>query len=287
MMQRTMWMGVCLTGCGGWLGAPNASVTEVLSHDAEVQQETYGQDLGREDDGPSIADSGLASALVAGIVAWEDGSPIVEGAVQVRLCRATCRGTVTDDRGRFVFEELSAGTYTIHAGVADDPDTATSNGVVVVEAGQERILDRPMMLNAFAESIELDKAGAIELAGLTIDADPTTMRPGYYSPSTHKTVSAVKVHPFAGGVPTDGLDGSAVVLWELGNFDTQLTKPWPFEVNNSWALAEGQVLTIRWVDNEEHAWAHGGTAVVQDGVIRSTEGSGIGALTTLILVLPK
>ena len=75
--------------------------------------------------------------------------------------------------------------------------------------------------------------------------------------------------------------------WYLGNFDIQLSSPWPFTTTYDSGLTEGDTLNIYTLVNADHAWVLGGTATVgPGGTIASDPDAGISALGTVLLVAP-
>ena len=62
-------------------------------------------------------------------------------------------------------------------------------------------------------------------------------------------------------------------MWYLGEFNVELTNPWPFTATNDYGLAPGTVLDVLAMDYNRQAWASGGTATVsKDGVDRDRSG---------------
>ncbi|MDP6933536.1 MAG: hypothetical protein QGG40_11500, partial [Myxococcota bacterium] len=129
------------------------------------------------------------------------------------------------------------------------------------------------------EQVELD-------GGLAVTADPEGVSRGTYSPSEEPFIASVWVDPQESGVPLEGIDGTVVGVWYLGNYDLQLDPSWP--LGGTLDLDEGTELQVWTASNSDKAWIDEGVLTVgADGSLAQTGGEGISQLTTLLLVLEK
>jgi hypothetical protein len=132
---------------------------------------------------------------------------------------------------------------------------------------------------------DINAAGAVTSGVLTVQADPAGFTEGLYTTDYGEVYfAAVSVDPASAGVPLDTLSGTPVAMFHLGNYDGVLSPAWPFSVEGTFGLTEGQTVEIFAVDNATKTWASGGTATVTATGIQSGNGSGIPFLTTLVLV---
>ena len=82
----------------------------------------------------------------------------------------------------------------------------------------------------------------------------------------------------------EGIEGTVVAAWYMGNFDSHLEPAWSFVVGSDYGLTEGTSLRIYTADYAAAGWHEDGTATVTNGQIVSDEGSGMAYLSHLILV---
>jgi hypothetical protein len=143
------------------------------------------------------------------------------------------------------------------------------------------------MVPAFDTKAEVPTGGSmmVEGDGITIDAIQSSMTEGSYTPDYNEFyVSTVEVDPASAGLPWDGLTGTPVAMWYLGNFDMTAEPSFPFSTASDYGLAPGTRLQIWSTSSEDKEWVSGGSATVtDDGKIVSDAGSGIRKLTTLVL----
>ena len=97
-------------------------------------------------------------------------------------------------------------------------------------------------------------------------------------------MASVGVDPAESGLPVEGIEGTIVGQWYLGNFDSHVDPAWPFFVRSNLGQEDGTVLRIYAASYAGATWLEGGTATVSGDVIESDEDSGIPLLSTLILV---
>ena len=84
----------------------------------------------------------------------------------------------------------------------------------------------------------------------------------------------------------DGITGTVLAMWYLGNYDGHISPAWAFTLTDTLGLTEGQSVEVYAANYEEATWTPAGTATVNGGVLVSSEGGGIPLLTTLIFVAP-
>ena len=226
------------------------------------------------------------AASLTGTIAYADGSPITAG-VQVRLCDTVCLLGTLDGSGGFTFSKAGASTHAFEVVMLGQQETyGTPLAPIVLAPGEDRVLDATVRVYEFVDRTDMTTATTVSAdGGLTITAFPTSMSPTVNSPSTDTYVASVRVDPSEAGLPIDGVEGTVVGQWYLGNFESTVDPAWAFEVANDFGLDAGTSLRIYGANYDEKAWVEGGTATVgDDGVTTSDSGSGIPMLTTLLLV---
>jgi hypothetical protein len=133
---------------------------------------------------PGAALGQSASATLAGRVATEEGEPVADAVVQARLeATGAVRTTVTDARGRYRFDGLSPGSWSVVARLGDGSlsDTRT----VVLRLQQKTALDftvgggltERVVVRAEAPLIDRrETAGALRVGGEQADGLPIAGR---------------------------------------------------------------------------------------------------------------
>ena len=244
-----------------------------------------GIDISIESGHEDRATETVESSRLSGTVIDENGAPI--RSVQVRFCDSSCYISVPDEDGGFAFTVPGSGLYTLQIVSPADPGMATVGGIVELNENDDRILS-PIIIATYKTNVALSGQGSIDIdGGLIVEANPDSMEMGSYSETEEKRLSSVHITPSDSGVPTDGIDPlkTIVAMWHLGAFDYSIDPPWSFQGNLNIELPEGTILDIYSANNTAKTWDHGGTAIVNsEGVLTTTTGSGIGHLSTLLLI---
>ena len=223
------------------------------------------------------------------MVQYADGS--VGTGIQMRLCQELCRTSWVAEDGSFAFAQLPPGAHSFEAVVMGKQEAyATPLSPITLELDEVRSLDEILIVPEFVTLEEFSSASSlIGDGGLTVDVDPEGFAVNAAkSPSSSVYLATVAVDPNTSGLPIEGLEGTPVAMWYLGNFDSHADPVWPFSVNNpDLNLTEGTQLNIYGADYGNKEWKPSGTATVDaEGVIHTDTDSGISLLTTLILVQP-
>ena len=223
-------------------------------------------------------------ATVRGMVQYADGSPAV--GVQVRLCYYSCKTYDSDASGGFEYIDVEAGVnHTFQAVQIGDTSWAIPNSLVTLEPDTERTLETAITIVPYTTTTPLTGQATIEGEGITIQADESGYVSGVYSPDPSNVwVATVEIDPGLAGLPADGMPGTPVAMWHLGNFDAELDPPWGFSTANTYGLQPGATVGVYTLDNIGKEWLSGGTATVGEQGITTDDGSGLPRLTTLILV---
>jgi hypothetical protein len=158
---------------------------------------------------------------------------------------------------------------------------------VYIEDGQQRALDGTIKLYAFADKVNLSGEKDITLeSGLTVHTIAASFTPGATSATPDPYLAGVRVDPGESALPFDGITGTVLAMWYLGNYDGHISPAWAFTLSDTLGLTEGQSVEVYAANYEEATWTPAGTATVNGGVLVSSEGGGIPLLTTLIFVAP-
>lgn len=242
-----------------------------------------GTDSETDSDTDDDTDHG-AIATVRGTVQYADGSPAP--GLQVRLCYYSCKTYDSDASGGFEYIDVEGGvTHTLQAVQLGDTEWAIPNALVTLDPDADRTLDTAFTIVEYSTKVALSGQATIEGDGITIEADEAGYVSGIYSPDPSNTwVATVEIDPSLAGLPADGMAGTPIAMWYLGNFDAEIDPPWGFTAADTHGLEAGTKLDIYALDNIGKQWLSGGTATVGEGGITADSGSGIPRLTTLILV---
>lgn len=276
MLATLLGLGLSLAACGDKSG----DETGGTGGDADTDADTDGTD----EDTDTDTDAGDI-ATVRGTVQYADGSPAV--GLQVRLCYYSCKTYEADASGGFEYVDVEGGvTHTLQAVKLGDTSWAIPNALVSLEPDADRTLDTAFTIVQYETTTPLSGQATVEGDGITIEADEDGYLAGVYSPDPSNVwVATVEIDPTLAGLPTDGMAGTPVAMWYLGNFDAELDPPWAFSTTSDYGLDAGTTLDIYTLDNIGKQWLSGGTATVgNDGGITTDAGSGLPRLTTMILV---
>jgi hypothetical protein len=273
-------MSACTDGSG-----KDSSVGEEADADTDTDTDTDADadaDTDTDTDTDTDADADF-NANVSGVVQWADGS--AADGLQMRLCYGTCRVTNTDASGAWSYEGVENLDHTLQAVVLADTSYAVPHSVVMLRDDETRTLTEPLRMTKFVTNTDVSGTATVDGDGITIEADRSTMTQGAYTPDYDQYyVATVEVDPATAGISWDGLVGTPVAMWYLGNFDTTLSPSAPFTTASSYGLEDGAKVEIFVTSNEDHGWISGGTATVADGKIISDTGCGIPKLNTMVLV---
>jgi hypothetical protein len=222
-------------------------------------------DSDADTDGDSDADSDTDADEVdlSGSMKWEDGSGAE--AVQVRLCLDSCIPYMTGKDGDFGFAVAADGTYAWHAPKLGDTTYATPFAPLDLIAGEKRSLGS-ITIPEYAATA--DSAGEVDLDGLTVDFDPGALAVGGYSFDTTAFIGATQMDPAGDVIPFDGIDGTVVGLWYLGNYDFSADPAFDITIDGeALGLSEDDPVTIFNANTHVYGWDETGTATVTDGLI--------------------
>jgi hypothetical protein len=220
------------------------------------------------------------------------GTP--QAGVGVGACGDVCVPTTTDDRGRFSFADLPAGTYYLDVRRGQTPPTTTTATVfsLVLTAGQSTALPRPVVLadtgagsalTAGVQQVQVDSQ-----LTLTIDGSALKLPPG----QTRKYLAGVRV-PAASWPPYalshGGRDYSARAMWALNPFDARSSVPLGVRLGDTLGLAAGQSAALFEVDPQSGlAVRAAGVSLSGDGKsLRTAAGAGLGRVTWLVVGTAK
>jgi hypothetical protein len=240
-------------------------------------------DTDADADTDTDTDTDTPTATLSGSVQMPDGSP---ASVQMRLCYHVCIPVDTDASGNFSFSGAEGDvTHTLQAVTLGDTSYAVPNSLLSLAADEERTLSAPLVVHPFATKEGLSGAATVVGDGITIEADAAGYVAGIYTPDLDNTfVATVEVDPTSAGLPADGMPGTPIAMWYLGNFDAEIDPGWAFSTSSTYGLAEGAKVDAYVLDNIGKEWLGAGTATVAGERIVSDAGAGLPRLTTLILV---
>jgi hypothetical protein len=249
--------------------------------DADTDDETDDETDSDTDDTDHGTD---AVASVHGTVQFADGSPAA--GLQVRLCYYSCKTYDSDASGGFEYIDVEGGvTHTLQAVQLGNTDWAIPNALVSLDADADRTLETAFTIVEYTTKEVLSGQATIAGDGISIDADEAGYLAGIYSPDPDNTwVATAEIDPGLAGLPSDGMPGTPVAMWYLGNFDAEIDPPWGFTTASAYGLESGTKVDIYTLDNIGKQWLSGGSATVGEGGITTDDGSGVPRLTTLILV---
>jgi hypothetical protein len=210
-----------------------------------------------------------------------DGQPL-EG-VQLRVCMDSCVTAGTDSDGGFAFSTLDVGTHTIQAVSFSDEQDSTPHAILTLTVDEARVLE-DWVLPRFSTWETLTTSASVTLdGGLVVDADPSGLSVGPYSPSSEPIIASVRLDPDSCGLPLDELELSPSAVWYFGNYDLQISPAWPLSGTEALGLSPG-IYGMWTADNETKAWrSEGSMQVNADGSVLLLEG-GLTQLTTLVLL---
>lgn len=271
-------LGLILAACGDKPSDGDSGTSPDTDADADTDTDTDST----TDTDPDT-DTGVPGAHVRGTVQYADGTPAA--GLQVRLCYYSCKTFDSDASGGFEYLDVEAATHTLQAVRLGDTDWAIPNALVTLGQGDDRTLDTAFTVVEYATKTDLSGQATIAGDGIDIDADASGYVPGVYSPDPDNTwVATVEIEPALAGLPPDGMPGTPVAMWYLGNFDAEIDPPWGFTTSSTYGLAAGTTVDVYTLDNIGKEWLAGGTATVGADGITTDAGAGLPRLTTLILV---
>ena len=248
-----------------------------------------GSDTDSDSDTDAVTDTDESNqsveknAYLNGIVVWADGSA-AEG-LQMRLCHSSCYVASSDADGVYEFPGVEASAYTLQAVVTGDETYGTPTTPITLEADTTRELGA-WVVPQFTTSETITGASEVELeGGLTVTADPDAVSRGTYSVSDEASVWSVRVEPDEAGILLEGIEGTVVGLWYLGNYDLQLEPAWSLGGVLELGLDAGTELQVWTASNADKGWSDNGVVTVgENGTLTQSEGVGLSQLTTLLLV---
>jgi len=227
-----------------------------------------------------------------GTVAFEDGTAADKTNVRVQMCKSACFNSSWGDNGLFCFKDLSPGTYAFHVspyGREGYPDPLSA---ITIPEDQDRItLDSPIIIPPFThnqacegeeENCVLTDGSFDAGNGLSIDIVGSS----YIAPlGGEVAVQSVSVDPSSVGLPIEDIAIEDIVgMWYLGPYQAESNPKWSFSMTDT-ELETGSVVQIYSANYDAKRFQPMGTATVNDsGVLVSDSESGIGELTTLLLV---
>jgi len=274
-------LGFTLGACGD--KEPDDTAGGGTGGDTDVDTDA-GTDTDTDDDTEDTDPGSDAVASVRGTVQFADGSPAA--GLQVRLCYYSCKTYDSDASGGFEYIDVEGGvTHTLQAVQLGDLDWAIPNALVTLEPDADRTLETAFTIVEYTTKESLSGQASVVGDGITIDADEAGYVTGIYSPDPTSTwVATAEIDPGLAGLPDDGMPGTPVAMWYLGNFDAEIDPPWGFTTSSSYGLEAGTKVDVYTLDNLGKQWLSGGSATVGEGGITTDDGSGLPRLTTLILV---
>ena len=272
-----------LAACSGDKSEDTSGGATETDADADADADTDAD----SDADADVDDTGAVyTGQLSGKVVGPNGGPI-EG-VQMRLCQGACRTAWPESDGSFVFTELPPGWHALEAvplATADDDTTVLAP--VEIGDGEQHGLDASIHIYPFTTKTSLSGTKDIELeGGLTVHTDAAGFSVGSTSPSADPYLAGTKVDPAVAGIPFDGITGTVVGMWYLGNYDSHISPAWGFTLTDTLGLAEGAVVQLYVGNYEEATWTPAGTATVTGGALVSDADSGISILSTLLFVAP-
>jgi hypothetical protein len=272
-------LGLPLGACGDKSSDDTAGGASDTDTDTDTDSTT---DTDTDTDADTDAPPGEV-ASVRGTVQFADGTP-AEG-LQIRLCYYSCKTYSSDASGGFEYIDVEAATHTLQAVQLGNTDWAIPNALITLDADVDRTLDTAFTMVEYQTKEALSGQATITGDGITISADEAGYVTGIYSPDPTTTwVATVEIDPSLAGLPADGMPGTPVAMWYLGNFDGEVEPVWSFSTTSSYGLAEGTKVDIYALDNIGKQWLSSGTGTVGTDGITTDDDSGLARLTTLILV---
>ena len=146
---------------------------------------------------------------------------------KVQLCsKLQCKPTEPDAEGNFEFVDIEGDNFALEV-IPDADGKATALGFLTVEMEEIVTLEAPVVVPDFATSEVIDAIGTVELdGGLSTMAVPSTYSPPLGTPSDDVLVQSVKIDPAAMGMPFQGVDGTIVGAWYLGQWNSTTDPRW-------------------------------------------------------------
>ena len=221
-----------------------------------------------------------------GTVEFSDGTAADNTQVRVQMCKSSCFQASWGPDG-FCFPEgtLDPGTYAFDVVPFGVENHATPLSFLTITEDQELIsLEEPVIVPEFQYNGALVDGDFDGGNGLSIAVSAAGFTANMMG---EEGVQSVPVDPATSGLPLEGIAQENIVgMWFLGPFESSLSPAWSFTVTDS-GLAVGETVQILNADYEEKQFQEMGTATVNaDGLLVSDSESGIGQMTTLILVKP-
>ncbi len=217
-----------------------------------------------------------------------DASGAALSDAKVQLCSPLqCKPTEPDADGNFSYIGIEGDFFALEV-IPKTEGMSTALGFLTIDMEEVVTLEDPVVVPAFATSETISAIGMVELdGGLSTMAVPSTYSPPLGTPSDDVIVESVRIDPAAVGMPLEGIDGSVVAAWYLGQWNSTTDPRWSISVAGLEGVEEGDTLKIMTADYITVEWVDGGTMTVgADGTATADDGSGIDFLTTLVLVAP-
>ena len=230
-----------------------------------------------------VPDEDAQGVRLDGRIEYADGTIGDRTNTRIKMCcSGGCLVAEWGDEG-FCYPEgrLEEGTYAFKAIPIGSEGFATP--VSLINVGQEDIvLDTPVVIPEFSSEGDIVDGVFAAGNGLEIDVVASAFTPSY---GYDDYIAAVDVDPTTIGLPLQDVALDKVVgMWYLGSFGATISPKWTFQVHDT-ALPVGTQLRILNSSYHDGKWLEAGTATVgDDGVIYTDVDSGIGNLSTLILI---
>jgi hypothetical protein len=259
--------------------------TEEADSDTDTDTDSD-TDADSDTDTDTDTDADADNASISGRVVFSDGSPAEN--VQMRLCYEVCLDTRADSSGNWSFNGVGNVDHTLQAVVLGDTSYAIPHAITSLRDDESRALTTDVIVPKFAAKTELTTGSptTVEGDGIIIEAMQGSIEQGSYTPDRDQFyVASVEMPATDAGIPWDGVPGTPVAVWFLGNFDSTVEPSFPFRTTSTYGLEVGTVVQVWSSSNEDHGWVSGGSATVTADGIVSDPGSGIRKLNTLVLTI--
>ena len=219
----------------------------------------------------------LETFTISGNVVWGDDTPAAGAKIQV--CADLCRRADVAADGTWSLSGLTAEVYIVLGFQQGDGSIATTSSLIDITADRNI---GTMTLSPYATQEPL-VSGMHDYSlddGLVLSFDSSALVPGLYSIGTTENISSLGIDPSK--VPSDIDASNVVALWMLGDFDHHVEGGIAWHIDSNLGLAEGSSVTLKYLDNEAHAWVELGSFSVSNGVI---EGNGALPLLSSLMVV--
>jgi hypothetical protein len=263
------------------LNACAVDETEVIEDTTSTQDALDDQDLIPEED-PCLVDDDAIGMRFAGNVEYPDGTIASQENTEIYVCSGACQ-TAQWGEGGFCFTEgrLEEGTYSLKVVPYGFDDHATPLSLIQI-GSEDIILEDSIFVPEYSNIADVVDGIFDAGNGMEINIVSDNFIPSF---SEDQFIAAAPIASDESGLPLDGVEAEKIIgMWYLGPFNADVSTAWSFQVQNT-ELAEGTTVKIMIASYSERKWLDDGTATVgADGILRSDQDSGIGLMSTLLLV---